>query len=63
MWAMTDEDGPYLAKYFYESMFSDKRQKVPYHERSAKALADAVRMLRERGARLERWVNYVHFGA
>jgi CHAT domain-containing protein len=63
MWAMADEDSQHLAKCFYESMFSDKRQKVPYHERSAKALADVVRMLRERGARLEQWVNYVHFGA
>lgn len=63
MWAMADEDGQYLAKYFYESMFSDERQEVPYYERSAKALALAVRMLRGRGVSTERWVNYVHFGA
>jgi hypothetical protein len=64
MWAMADEDGQYLAKYFYESMFSpDERQGVPYYERSATALAAAVRMLRERGVSPERWVNYAHFGA
>ena len=63
MWSMVDEDGPYLAKYFYESMLSEKRQGVPYHESSARALVVAVRMLRGRGAPLERWVNYVHFGA
>jgi hypothetical protein len=63
MWEMADEDGQYLAKYFYESMFSDEREGVPYYERSAGALADAVRMLRRRGASLERWVKYVHFGA
>jgi hypothetical protein len=63
MWAMADEDGQYLAKYFYESMFSDERQGVPYYERSARALALAVRMLRGRGVSPERWVNYVHFGA
>jgi hypothetical protein len=63
MWAMADVDGQYLAKYFYESMFSDERQGVPYYERSARALALAVRMLRGRGVSPERWVNYVHFGA
>jgi CHAT domain-containing protein len=65
MWAMADEDGQYLAKYFYESMFSDENSKegVPYYERSSRALAVAIRMLRGRGVRLERWVNYVHFGA
>jgi CHAT domain-containing protein len=63
MWEMADEDGQYLVEGFYESMFSDKRKKVPYHERSAEALADAVRMLRERRVSVERWVNYIHFGA
>jgi hypothetical protein len=67
MWAMADEDGQYLAKYFYESMFSDERHDerhgAPYYERSAKALEDAVRMLRRRGVSVERWVNYAHFGA
>jgi hypothetical protein len=62
MWAMADEDGQYLAKSFYESMFSDERQGVPYYERSARALTVAVRMLRGRGVSPERWVNYVHFG-
>jgi hypothetical protein len=62
MWAIADEDGQF-AKYFYESMFSDEREGMPYCERSAMALAAAVRMLRGRGARLEQWVKYVHFGA
>ena len=36
----------------------------PYHARSAKALQDAVRKLRRRnGVTLERWVNFVHYGA
>jgi CHAT domain-containing protein len=64
MWRMADKDGPDLAKYFYESIFSDKRQKVPYHERSAEALAEAVRRLRdEKQVTVERWVNYTHIGA
>jgi CHAT domain-containing protein len=63
MWAMADEDGRDLAKYFYRSMFSDERQGVPYYERSARALVYAVRQLRRKGVGLERWVNYAHFGA
>ncbi|KAH9993132.1 CHAT domain-containing protein, partial [Russula compacta] len=64
MWAMADIDGPVLAESFYESVFSDKWQGVPYYERTAEALRDAVRNLRKKKKmRLERWVNYVHYGA
>jgi hypothetical protein len=64
MWAMVDEDGRDLAKHFYKSMFSGRERSTPYHERSAKALRDAVRKLRrKRRIGLERWVNFVHYGA
>ena len=64
MWAMADIDGPVLAESFYQAVFSDKWQGVPYYERTAEALRDAVRNLRRRRKmRLERWVNYVHYGA
>ncbi|KAH9993128.1 CHAT domain-containing protein [Russula compacta] len=64
MWAMADVDGPVLAESFYQSVFSDKWQGVPYYERTAEALQDAVRNLRRRRKlTLERWVNYVHYGA
>jgi CHAT domain-containing protein len=64
MWAMADIDGPDLAGSFYRSVFSDKWQGKPYHERTAEALRDSVRMLRKkRGMTLERWVNFVHYGA
>jgi hypothetical protein len=37
---------------------------VPYYERSAQALQIAVQKLRKkRGMTLERWVNFVHYGA
>jgi CHAT domain-containing protein len=63
MWAMADMDGRDLAKYFYKKLFSDSRG-MPYHERSAKALQFAVKKLRKkRGVTLERWVNFVHYGA
>ena len=66
MWAMVDEDGQVLAENFYKVLFSNPRQEqgTPYHERSAKALRVAVKKLRrKRLITLERWVNFVHYGA
>jgi len=67
MWAMADKDGPHLAQNFYESVFSvEESQGVCYYERTAEALRDAVIKLRGRtggGMTLERWVNFVHYGA
>ncbi|KAF8263873.1 CHAT domain-containing protein [Lactarius quietus] len=70
MWAMADTDGAYLSKNFYKSLFSKKGgengvpQAGPYYERSAQALHLAVKKLRKtRGITLERWVNFVHYGA
>ena len=66
MWAMVDEDGQELAVNFYKALFSNSRQDhgIPYHERSAKALRSAVKKLRrKRQITLERWVNFVHYGA
>ncbi|KAI0293778.1 CHAT domain-containing protein [Russula brevipes] len=43
---------------------SVKNGDAPHYERSAKALRDAVRKLRStKGVTLERWVNFVHYGA
>ncbi|KAI9509688.1 CHAT domain-containing protein [Russula earlei] len=63
MWGMADADGPELVDHFYKSMFSNKHAGTPYYERSARALRDAVRRLRKNGVPLERWVNFVHYGA
>ena len=66
MWAMADEDGADLSKHFYKAIFADKADQndVPYHERSARALQIAVKKLRrKRWITLERWVNFVHYGA
>ena len=66
MWAMADTDGADLSKCFYKAIFADKADQVgvPYHERSAWALQIAVRKLRKkREVSLERWVNFVHYGA
>jgi CHAT domain-containing protein len=64
MWEMADTDGRDLAKNFYKSLFSSQDSSMPYYERSAGALRDAVQKLRyKRGITLERWVNFVHYGA
>ena len=69
MWAMADVDGEYLSKHFYKTIFSNKDgpNGVPYSERSARALQLAVKKLRQKRKReantLERWVNFVHYGA
>jgi CHAT domain-containing protein len=62
-WAMVDEDGEVLAKNCYKALFANSRG-TPYHERSAEALQFAVKKLRrKRRITLERWVNFVHYGA
>ncbi|KAH9162901.1 CHAT domain-containing protein [Lactarius sanguifluus] len=64
MWEMADTDGRDLAKNFYKSLFSSQETGMPYYERSAGALRDAIQKLRgKRGTTLERWVNFVHYGA
>ncbi|KAH9970656.1 CHAT domain-containing protein [Russula compacta] len=64
MWGMADIDGPVVAGSFYKSVFSDRWRGIPYHQRTAEGLRDAVRDLRrKRNMTLERWVNYVHYGA
>ena len=65
MWVMADTDGHDLTENFYKLVFSGKKQGLPYHERTAEALRDAVVRLRRkkgRGMSLERWVIYVHYG-
>ena len=64
LWEIADTDGPDLAKSFYKSIFSSQETDVPYYERSARALRDATQKLRgKRGISLERWGNFVHYGA
>jgi len=64
MWAMADQDGSDLAERFYKSIFSSDKAGIPYYERSAKALRNAVRAVRKKKKLpLEQWVNFVHYGA
>ncbi|KAI0246749.1 CHAT domain-containing protein [Lactifluus subvellereus] len=63
MWAMADKDGKDLSEHFYSKMFSEGTQVASY-EKSARALRHATQKLRtKKGISLERWVNFVHYGA
>ncbi len=54
MWTMADLGGPDLSKHFNKPMLSKTKKDVPYYERSAEALRDAVQKLRrKRGISLE----------
>ncbi|KAI0267448.1 CHAT domain-containing protein [Gloeopeniophorella convolvens] len=64
MWEMLDADGCDLATHFYGYMFAEERRDMPIGERSARALQHALQKLkRKKGVTLERWVNFVHYGA
>ncbi|KAI0297050.1 CHAT domain-containing protein [Multifurca ochricompacta] len=65
LWAMADTDGQDLSEHFYKVMFSEGMRDMPIGERSARALCGAVQRLRrkKKGMTLERWVNFVHYGA
>jgi len=67
MWPLQDDDGPRVAREFYEYMFAEPKEGEEFgHMRSARALNKVTRsMRREREYKrsLERWVNFVHIGA
>jgi hypothetical protein len=57
---MHDEDGPFVAKIFYEKLFESETidlDSIPY------ALDDAVTALRMKGVPPERWATFIHMGA
>jgi hypothetical protein len=58
--AMSDQDGPFIAKRFYEKVFESGSIDV---DTVAYALDDAVTELRKSGAPPERWATFVHMGA
>jgi hypothetical protein len=57
---MHDQDGPYVAKVFYEKLFENNSidvDAIPY------ALDYAVSALRTKGVPPERWATFIHMGA
>ena len=60
LWPMYDADGPDLAGDFYGYLLGEGKGD---YRMSAVALHEATKKMRERDVPLERWVNFVHFGA
>jgi hypothetical protein len=57
---MCDDDGPFMAKRFYDKLFEANTidlDAIPY------ALDHAVAALRDGGASPERWAMFIHMGA
>jgi hypothetical protein len=57
---MGDRDGPFVAKLFYEQLFTAE---VIDADAVAYALDHAVAELRYSGAPPERWATFIHMGA
>jgi hypothetical protein len=59
---MRDEDGPVVAKAFYEKLFEGDTITA---DAIPRALDHAVRKLRhsEKGVSIERWATFIHVGA
>jgi CHAT domain-containing protein len=63
LWAMDDEDGPYVAEDFYQHMFRNLGSgKVDFRD-AATAINLATREMRKKKLPPSRWVNFVHIGA
>jgi hypothetical protein len=58
--AMDDQDGPEVAKIFYQKLFA--KSKISVHD-IPYALDDAVAALRRKGVPPERWATFIHMGA
>jgi hypothetical protein len=57
---MCDDDGPKMAKWFYEALLENEMihfDDIPY------ALDMAVQKLRKTGVSASRWATYMHWGA
>lgn len=64
MWDFGDGGAEELSLGFYNQMVSGGAgDTTSLAERSAKALQYTVQKLREKGVMLQRWVNWVHYGA
>jgi hypothetical protein len=57
--SMSDEDGPTLAKTFYQQLLKNDRLDL---DDIAYALDEAICQLRDDGAPPDRWAAFVHMG-
>jgi hypothetical protein len=58
--AISDEDGPKVAKWFYEDLLAGE---IIDADAVGYALDSAVRRLRQSGVLSYRWVPFIHMGA
>jgi hypothetical protein len=56
---MHDDDGPELARHFYEALFAKDTLDL---DDIAYALAEAVQDLRNQGVPAQRWALFMHMG-
>lgn len=61
LWAMSDNDGPVLARHFYSYMLRNGPQNVK-HSDAATALHMAVTAMRDANVPVDRWCTFVHVG-
>jgi tetratricopeptide (TPR) repeat protein len=62
LWTMADIDGPDVADDFYRYMFREHGNVADFRD-SATALNFATNEMRKRHVAMDRWVNFVHYGA
>jgi hypothetical protein len=58
--SICDDDGPKVAKFFYEELFAKETIDA---DDVAYALDAAVGKLRKEGVPLDRWAPFIHMGA
>ena len=58
-WSIRDDDAPTIAQEVYSRMFKGGK---PNRKEAAYALHEAVKVLRESGARYVSWVPFIHIG-
>jgi hypothetical protein len=56
---MDEEDGPDVARWFYEGLFAKRRLDL---DDIAFALDGAVAKLRQKGVPASRWAGFIHIG-
>ena len=59
---MDDQDGPVIAKHFYQELFNESKDSILHPGQAANALHKTVKQLRAQGVSPARWATFIHFG-
>ena len=60
MWSISDSLAPDVARYVYKELFRDDKR--PDYREAARALHEAIKRARDRGAKFADWVPFIHLG-